>query len=305
MRKLAVMIALSSLVSESAASNGNGTHMPQIHFIGGAFQKGLQDLANSPQAWLTTAANSGYWLHPMGFAAAKANQFAGPLLSHYKHKYYVYEMDLMGWTDGTNPVQTKTPWVWGEQLQQIDPSYHQAFYAAMVGGDHIAAQLQDVTNRYLGLQAKMTSRGYKDSYFFYSPPSPEVLNNMNAILNGKVGDKSLIEYVVHRVGMQGIALDFPAGLFLASKFPASFPPDSAANSKLLAKQAYEIAKKYNIPLVWVFNGADSDTLQAKQAIEAFGIHPTRWAVDNFADKERAGTPESDKSTLAGQLRQLL
>ncbi len=105
--------------------------------------------------------------------------------------------------------------------------------------------------------------------------------------------------------MKGIALDYPAGLYLANAFPSNFPAGSAEKCRQLALQAYQIAQKLNIPLVWVFNGNDGNTRQAMDSIHAHGIYPSSWAIDNFADSNRAGTPESNGSTLSGQARQLM
>ena len=281
------------------------------YYLGGAFSPGLKDLAKYPEKWAHTATKSGYWMHPMGFSAAEKEGFIQELLSKYAHKSYVYEMDLMGWTDGTNKIQTNFPWCWASGaegvrgLEEIDPSYKMAFYAADVGGERVADSLEDVTDRYRQLKAKMSSRNYNNSYFFYSPADPGSLQRMDTLLNKRAGNLSFVDYVVTKAGLQGIALDFPAGLWMATKFPPSFPPNSCENAKRLAKQAYEICKRHGIPLVWVFNGGDADTAEAKKSIEKYGIYPSAYVVDNFSKPNRTGVPETDPASMSGQVFQML
>ena len=135
----------------------------------------------------------------MGFAAAEKGGFIRELLSNYAHKSYVYEMDLMGWTDGSNPTQTNFPWVWASGakgvrgLEEIDSSYKMAFYAADVDGKRLADSLEDVTNRYRQLKAKMSSRNYNNSYFFYSPACPGSLERMDTLLNKRAGNLSFVD----------------------------------------------------------------------------------------------------------------
>ena len=117
----------------------------------------------------------------MGFAAAKSGGYIKDLLSKFHVKSYVYEADLMAWTDGTNPTQTNSPWCWGDNLQQIDPSFKQAFFAPWVNAEKIANELQDITNRYIDISNRMKSHGLDDTYFFYAPPSPEGINNAGRI----------------------------------------------------------------------------------------------------------------------------
>jgi hypothetical protein len=275
------------------------------YYLGGAFTYGLKGLSSNPSAWSTSAHVSGYWLHPMGFDAARQQGYAKTLLSRYGVKSYVYEADLLGWSDGTNPVQTNSPWCWGQWLEQIDPTYKQAFMAPWVAGDRIANVLQDTTNRYIDITNRMRSQGYQNVYFFYAPPSPEAISVADGLLNGRVNNVPYIQYAVQRAGLKGIAIDYPAGLYLAKEFPSSFPVGSADKCRKLAKQAWNIAQTLGIPLIWVFNGADANTRQAMDAIHAAGIYPQTFAVDDFADPNRAGVPEYDPATLSGQLRQLL
>jgi len=287
-------------VDSNATSSANA-----LYFLGGAFEKGLRDLADKPNDWSTTHVNSGYWLHPMGFSAAKDHGFANKLLSRFGVKQYVYEADLMAWTDGSNPVQTNSPWCWGEWLEQIDPAYKQSFFAPWVAGDRIANQLQDTTNRYIDISNRMKSKGYQNTYFFYAPPSPEAIGVADALLNGRVNGVPYVQYAIQRAGLKGIAIDYPANLYLADAFPSSFPPGSAEKCRQLAKQAFQIAQTLKIPFVWVFNGADENVYQAKEAIRKNGISPTKFAIDNFANRDAAGTPESVRSSLSGQVKQLM
>jgi len=276
-----------------------------LYFLGGAFEKGLRDLAEKPNEWSSVQVNAGYWLHPMGFDAARQKGFAKQLLSRFGVKRYVYEADLMAWTDGTNPTQTNSPWCWGQWLEQIDSSYQQAFFAPWVAGDLIANKLQDVTNRYIDVSNKMKSKGYSNTYFFYAPPSPEAISVVDFLLNGRVDGVPYVQYAIQRAGLKGIAIDYPAGLYLAQAFPSSFPPGSADKCRQLAKQAYQIAKSLNLPFIWVFNGADDNVHEAKQAIMRDGIAPTKFVVDNFAKRDAPGTPESSRSSLSGQVKQLM
>ena len=172
------------------------------NYLGGAFDKGLRDLSSFPNDWATTRQKSGYWLHTMGFAAAQSGGYSKTLLSRFAVKSYVYEADLMAWTDGSNPTQTNSPWCWGQWLEEADPSFKQAFFAPWVAGDRIANLLQDVTNRYIDITNRMKSHNYVNTYFFYSPPSPESISVADSLLNGRVNGMPYIEYVITRVGLQ-------------------------------------------------------------------------------------------------------
>jgi hypothetical protein len=301
---LVLLCKCEDLISSTEGNKTLNSTRITSYYLGGAYGYGLSQLAKNPKDW-TGAQHSGYWLHPMGFAAARDGNFANTLLSRYQVKQYVYEADLMAWTDGTNPVQTNSPWCWGQWLEQIDSSYKQSFFAPWVAGDRIANSLQDVTNRYIDLNNRMSSKGYTNTFFFYAPPSPESIQVADNLLHGRVNGKPYIQYAIERAGLKGIAIDYPAGLYLADAFPSNFPPGSASKCRQLALQAWQIAQALNIPLVWVFNGADSNTREAMDKIHANGIHPKSFAIDNFASSTKSGTPEWDKSSMSGQLRQLM
>lgn len=266
------------------------------YYLGGAFTAGLQELALYPNNWSVTQTHSGYWLHPMGFDAARKGGYINILLSRYKIKSYVYEADLIAWTNGVNHLQTTQPWIWGTFLEKIDPSYQQACIVPNVGGDRIALNLQDTLERYQTIQNKMLMKGYPNTFLFYSPPSPASIKYQDILLNGRIDNLPYIEYLVMYANLSGIALDYPASLYLAN---------SANKAKDLAKQAWNVCQKHNISLLWVFNGGDSHTKQAVNAIYKDGIFPNSFAIDNFASVDNSGVPETNQESMSGQIYQLI
>jgi hypothetical protein len=55
-----------------------------------------------------------------------------------------------------------------------------------------------------------------------------------------------VEYVVSTAKLTGIVLDFPAGLYTATEYPAQFPPGTAEVCRALAKQAWDVSVKLGI-----------------------------------------------------------
>lgn len=276
---------------------------PSRVYLGGAFQPAVQDLAGDPAGWPEVAARAGYWMHPMGLFDALNGGWLPELLSRFAVKSFVYEMDLQGWSDGSNPVQTATPSVWGDALRQSDPAFECQLYAPWVAGDKLADALDDTTAKYAQICARMDAAGYASKgYFFYAPPSPESIANADALLTAQRNGACYVEYVVRTAGLSGIALDFPAGLWLSPEFPVQYPPGSADKCRALAKQAHDVARRLGVGFAWVFNGSDdAATVQAALAsIRAAGMVPDLVGIDDFSDPARRGTPESDPSTLSGQ-----
>ena len=264
-------------------------------FVGGTFDRPLRDMATHPSEWAQTAAGSGYWLHPMGFAAANQGGYLLSLLKQYGVKEYIYEADLMAWTDGTNPVQTNTPWVWGSMLEQMYPTMKQRFFAPWVNAQRLAQDLDDTVNRYAILVNKMKSVGKQNTFVFYAPPSPEGLEFADVLLNNRRDGITYLEYVVRHSGANGIALDYPASLYVSENYP---------KARHLALQAYQVAKKLNIKFAWVFNGNDANTSEAVNIMRQQGIHPNFVGVDDFANANQVGVPESKHSSLTGQALQI-
>lgn len=272
-------------------------------FVGGAFEATQRDLAFDPAGWPSVAPKVGYWAHPMGVAVAKDGGWLPQLLSRFGKKEFAYEMDLLAWSDGTNPIQTNTPSCWGDWIQQADASFQCAFYAPWVAGDRLANQLDDTRNRYAQIRGKMDASGYANNgYFFYAPPCPESIANADALLNSKREGVCYVEYVTKAAGLKGICIDFPGNLYLAQTYPAQFPAGSADKCRALAKQAHDAAKKLGVPFVWCFNGGEDASIVASalDAAKKNGIIPDVAAIDNFAEATRRGTPETDQRSVAGQ-----
>lgn len=270
-------------------------------YVGGAFAATQHDLAHDPAGWRTVAPRAGYWLHPMGMAVAKDGGWLPLLLSRFGVKKFVYEQDLLAWSDGTNPLQTNTPQCWADWLRQADPAFQCEFYAPWVAGDRLANLLDDTTNRYAQIRQRMDAAGYANrGYFFYAPPCPESILSADTLLNARRNGLCHVEHVVRTAGLRGIAIDFPAGLWLSAAFPANFPPGSADKCRALARQAHDVARRCGVPFVWVLNGADACVPQALASIRAAGLWADVFAVDNFAAAARRGTPESDPNSAAGQ-----
>lgn len=280
--------------------------LPRV-FVGGAYPQALSDLTNDPAGWADVAPRAGYWLHPMGFDAIRSS--LPRFLSLFGTDTFAYEMDLNGWSDGSNPVQTNTPSFWADQLKAIDPSFECAFYAPWVYGDALVTSTADVVDKYTQIRTRMDAAGYANKgFFFYSPPCPQSIANVDALLSatGGGGGKSFVEHVVIAAGLKGICLDFPANLYLSSEYPApQFPIGTAEKCRRLAKQAHDIARRLGIAFVWVFDGADADVAGALTAIRAAGMTLDASSIDSFADAGRRGTPETDPNTLAGQAMHVL
>jgi hypothetical protein len=272
-------------------------------FLGGAFETGVRDLAFSPAGWPAVAPKTAFWLHPMSVGVAKDGGWLPTLLSRFGKKEFAYEMDLLAWSDGTNPIQTSQPSFWGDLVIQADPSYVCRFYCPWVAGDRLANQLDDTRNRYAQIRGKMDAAGYRGKgYFFYAPPCPESIMNADALLNNRREGMCYVEYVTRAAELKGICIDFPGNLYLASQYPASFPAGSADKCRALAKQAHDVARKLGLPFAWCFNGGESGQViaAALDSAKRNGIVPDVISIDNFADPNRRGTPESDDNSISGQ-----
>ena len=270
-------------------------------FLGGAFDATQRSLAGQPEAWPTVSPTAGFWAHPMGVGAAKDAGYLPMLLSRFGVKRFVYEMDLLAWSDGSNPVQTNDPACWATWIREADPSMQCAFYAPWVEGNRLVDATDDTVNRYAQIRGKMDASGYAGKgFFFTAPPSPASIMAMDRLLTAKRNGVPIVEYVIKTAGLRGVALDFPAGLWLAPAFGAEFPPGSADKCRRFAKMCFDITRKMGIPFVQVFNGSDSTVSKALDSMKAFGIVPDSIGVDNFADPARSGVPETDPSSVAGQ-----
>ena len=111
--------------------------------------------------------------------------------------------------------------------------------------------------------------------------------------------------VIRTAGLRGVALDFPAGLWLSPVYGAQFPPGSADKCRRFAKVCFDITRRLGVPYVQVFNGADATVSEALESMKAAGIAPDVVCVDNFADAGRSGVPEDDPSSVSGQARTAL
>lgn len=299
-------------LSERSASRENQTWTCEdasppkpdtVAYVGGAFEATQRDLAFEPTKWSTVAPKVGAWCHPMGVGVAKDGGWLPQLLSRFGKKRFVYEMDLLAWSDGTNPLQTNTPSCWADWIRQADPSFQCDFYCPWVAGDRLADQLDDTRNRYAQIRGKMDAAGYPGKgYFFYAPPCPESISRADELLASKREGVCHVEYVVKTAELRGVCIDFPGHLYMASAYPAIFPAGSADKCRALAKQAFDVSKKLGIPFVWCFNGAE-DGATVKAALDAAkknGIVPDVVGIDNFADASRRGTPETDAKSVTGQ-----
>jgi hypothetical protein len=270
-------------------------------FLGGAFDPTQRSLAMQADLWPTVAPKTGFWAHPMGVGAAKDAGYLPMLLSRFGVKKFVYEMDLLAWSDGTNPIQTNSPECWATWIREADPSMQCDFYAPWVEGDRVVVATDDTVNRYAQIRGKMDAAGYPGKgYFFTAPPSPASIMAMDRLLTAKRNGMPIVEYVIRTAMLKGVALDFPAGLWLSPAFGPQFPPGSADKCRQFAKACFDITRKMGIPFVQVFNGSDSTVAKALDSMKAFGIVPDVIGVDNFANVSRSGVPETDPSSVSGQ-----
>ena len=279
---------------------------PTPVYLGGAFEATTRSLAFEAAQWSGVASKAGYWAHPMGVSVAKNGNYLPALLARFGVKKFVYEADLLAWSDGTNPLQTNTPSCWADWIRQADPSFQCEFYAPWVEGNRVVDLTDDTVNRYAQIRGKMDAAGYGGKgYFFTAPPSPDSIGAMDRLLSATRNGLPIVEYVVKTAGLRGIALDFPAGLWLAAQYGAQFPPNSADKCRRFAKMCFDITKKMGVPYVQVFNGVDVAVAQALESMKAAGIVPDMVCVDNFGAVDRSGVPETDPNSVSGQAKSAL
>jgi hypothetical protein len=96
--------------------------LPKV-YVGSAFPLCLSQMADNPEAWKEVAARVGFHLHPMCFFDGRDKGWLRRLLNQVAFKEWVYESDLLAWTDGSNPVQTNTPWCWRDYLREVAPEF--------------------------------------------------------------------------------------------------------------------------------------------------------------------------------------
>lgn len=269
-------------------------------FVGGANTTANQDMFVAPDQWRTVAAAAGLWAHPMGVGQYLMNGTLRQYLSRFALKRFVYEMDLLAWSDGSNPTQTNTPSCWGDWIMEADPAFACEFYAPWVDGDLLATNTELCTRLYAQIRTRMDAQPrYRGlGAFFTAPPSPMSIRHVDALIQGRQ-----VEAVVRGAGLNGIAVDYPADLWLSGEFGPEFPAGSAAKCRIYMQNLFGLARRLGVKFAWVFNG-DHGELVARALTDArtrWSIVPDYVCIDNFTQTNQIrGVPESNPATLAGQ-----
>ena len=265
--------AKSAKKSPSSGGKGGGGNNPSTKyvgpklFIGSAYDQAMRQLANSPSL---VAARAGYHLHPMGFAAAEGGGYAKNFLNNFKTKWYFYESDFSAWTDGSNPLQTNDPGIWGSKLNASANSQTEWKCAGFWGYYSNISQVVHDTAGYIqktkALKDKIKAWGCGSYFVGWAPPSPEGLQN-----DGVLRTRKTMFNIAKAVGATGIFVDFPADLW------------NSGTCTQQAIDAYKDCASAGMSFGWCFNGRQSTAAvtQAVKGILAAGIKPTFWSVDGF------------------------
>lgn len=236
-------------------------------FIGGAFDGAMRQLSNDPAL---VPARVGYHLHPMGLGSAEGGGYLRNFLKNFKTKWYFYESDFDAWTDGTNPLQTNTPGVWGSKLNAAASSPSEWKCAGFWGYySKISAVIHDTAGyiqRTKALKNRIKAWGCGSYFVGWAPPSPEGLQN-----DGVLRTRKTMFNIAKAVGATGIVLDFPADLW------------NDGTCRQQAIDAYNDCRSVGMSFGWCFNGRESVAAVSKavQGILAAGIKPTFWSIDAF------------------------
>jgi hypothetical protein len=200
-------------------------------FAGGAFPKLMGDIAGGAKI----PAGVGYWLHPMGLGAAMGANNLQAVLSKFTTKYYVYESDLDAWTDGSNPVQTNTPGIWGDNLNAAAPGWKCAAFCAWAKSKDMANPSSAIP-KFKSLFDKVRAWGCQQCWIFWSPPSEPQYNG--TVLRGQTWAT-----IAKAVGASGIVVDHPG---------------DRTDSTEVSFAALKWAKANGLGAGWVFNGSSSE-----------------------------------------------
>ena len=248
--------------SAGGAKGGNNPSKKYVgpkYFAGGAFPKLMGEIASGP----LMPKNVGYWLHPMGLGAAMGANNLPAVLSKFTQKWYVYESDLDAWTDGSNPIQTNTPGIWGDNLNAAAGGWKCAAFCAWAKSGDMANPSVAIP-KFKSLFDKIRAWGCEQTMIFWSPPSEP---NYNATV---LANKTWAT-IAKAVGATGIVVDHPGDR-----------PDSTE----VSFAALKWAKANGLAAGWVFNGSSSGAqvgammTRIKQNVGDL----TFYASDNFSNQ---------------------
>jgi hypothetical protein len=218
----------------------------------------------------------GYHLHPMGFAVAKDGGYLPKLLSNFSTKHYLYEMDLDAWTDGSNPVQTNTPGVWGDFLNDAAGGWKCAVAAPWAKSADMANP-ESAIRKYNQLFSKIRAWGCKQCWIFWSPPSEP---NYNAT----VLKNQTYATIAKATGATGICVDHPG---------------QRSDSFDVSIAAMKWAKANGLGAGWIFNGTatTNEVAAMMKRIKDAGVKLDFAASDNFSNPNTGWSSAS--AELAG------
>lgn len=242
----------------SGGNNSCSKYCGPKYFVGGAFAPLVRDMASRKME-----NGVGYHLHPMGYAVAKNEGFATKLLSNFSTKHYFYEADLDAWTDGTNPLQTNSPGVWGSFLNEAAPGWKCALFAPWAKSSDMANP-DSAIRKYKQVFEKIRAWGCKQCWIFWSPPSEPQYNA--AVLGNQTYAK-----IAKAVGATGICVDHPA---------------QRTDSFEVSIAALKWAKSNNLGAGWIFNGSGStnEVAAMMKRVKDAGVHLDFAASDNFSNQ---------------------
>ena len=226
------------------------------YFVGGAYSALMQEMKDRQMP-----AGVGFHLHPMGFLAAHDAGFLPQLLSRFSAKFYLYEADLDAWTDGTNSIQTSSPGVWGDLLNNTAGGWKCALFAPWAKSVDVAA-VQPAIDKYKRLFEKIRQWGCRQCWIFWSPPSEPRYNRA-------VMQKQAWAQIAKATGASGICVDHPA---------------QRSDALEVSFAALKWAKQNGLGAGWVFNGTAS-AAQVGAMVQQIKAHvgPIDFiASDNFS-----------------------
>lgn len=227
-------------------------------FVGGAFAPLVRDMSARRMP-----PGVGYHLHPMGFAVAKDGGFAPKLLSNFSTKQYFYEADLDAWTDGSNPLQTNSPGVWGSFLNEAAGGWKCALFAPWAKSSDVANP-ESAIRKYNQVFSKIRAWGCKQCFLFWSPPSEPQYNS--TVLKNQTYAK-----IAKATGATGIVVDHPA---------------QRTDSFEVSIAALKWAKSNGLAAGWCLNGSASTQQVASlmKRIKDSGVKLDFVSSDNFSNQ---------------------
>ena len=171
-------------------------------------------------------------------------------------------MDLDAWTDGSNPLQTNTPGIWGSFLNAHADSPSQ-WKCSLVAPWAKSSNIVDMSciPKYQALFKKVRAWGCQQCWIFWAPPSEPPLA-------ARAMQANVFKRILSETGATGAIVDHPARHAVTLDVSFAF-----------LKQA----KAMGLATGWCFNGNDSASATAAmvQRVNSALGGVDVWTVDGF------------------------